>query len=517
MKHNTTQQFSKILEGLKNWCDEIAYRLTNQWPGEDFAPRVKGTPYYKLKKESHITEEFLEKLKTKPADAELDLDSVFLSDGTTTLRSWLKLEFEEKPKEPSWTRQKGQHSSSEFAYRHQDLLKRWDKDLEPKLKDLRNSYYLAISKKTARIFHISDIHFGKRHRYLDERWVGKSSSVAFSWLAFCRRLEEEEKPDIVVVSGDIAWEDPKKELEEFRVFAEKLTAGEKAEERCLKKGHRSPDQRVLIVPGNHDVKWLNWKGDALSAFKKRFDVLPYPTVFNIRATSHPELDGCPIPESVVDFKELYGVAFHLLTSCYHAGMMPEPVKAALKKLRRSNMVKKLLGFVVHSLPETQKEIAKELDVYARVGIGTCPAPYRDRIEWAANNDKIGRHDRDIITFAVLHHPPCSVKGSPIGFEEDHGDQIWGLIEKLQYKAILCGHNHKFYESIPRVNGRPPVIPAGSLSGPTINQNNSFQIIDLHHCDKGRTFCVYNAQLIDTNWQSDKDWSPVHRNIWPRLV
>ena len=81
-----------------------------------------------------------------------------------------------------------------------------------------------------RILHISDIHFGPKHL------AAVSEAIA--------RSAEQERPDLVIVSGDLTQRAKPRQFREAREFVERLE-------------RTAP---VLAVPGNHDVPlWRVWE------------------------------------------------------------------------------------------------------------------------------------------------------------------------------------------------------------------------------------------------------------------
>ena len=93
-----------------------------------------------------------------------------------------------------------------------------------------------ITKKTFQILHISDLHIKKKDEF--------DRSVVLAPLI--ERVKQDRKegihPEIVVVTGDIAFSGRKFEYSEAKPFFDQLL-----ESLELK------DDRLFIVPGNHDV------------------------------------------------------------------------------------------------------------------------------------------------------------------------------------------------------------------------------------------------------------------------
>ncbi len=100
----------------------------------------------------------------------------------------------------------------------------------------------ADDEPAVTILHVSDMQFGKNHRFADP-------DGGFDTLL--RRLcddldllarENSLKPDLVALTGDLAEWGMKREFEQVAVFGEGLL-------RHLK---LDPD-RLLVIPGNHDI------------------------------------------------------------------------------------------------------------------------------------------------------------------------------------------------------------------------------------------------------------------------
>lgn len=107
----------------------------------------------------------------------------------------------------------------------------------------------------ARIAHLSDVHFGAEDPAVVEGAV--ADVVAFA-------------PDITVVSGDLSQRATTDELRAARAFLDRLPGGE---------GGR--DERLVVVPGNHDIPLFNLVRRALAPrarFRREITRDPYPFV-----------------------------------------------------------------------------------------------------------------------------------------------------------------------------------------------------------------------------------------------
>jgi 3',5'-cyclic AMP phosphodiesterase CpdA len=97
--------------------------------------------------------------------------------------------------------------------------------------------------ESRRILHLSDIHFGPKHL------PAVSEAIA--------RAAESERPDLVIISGDLSQRAKPAQFREARAYVERL-------------GAIAP---VLAVPGNHDVPlWRVWERllDPYGAYRRHF-------------------------------------------------------------------------------------------------------------------------------------------------------------------------------------------------------------------------------------------------------
>jgi len=116
------------------------------------------------------------------------------------------------------------------------------------------------------IVHLSDIHFGKGHRFQPEEGPSSSGKNA-GYPSLFQSLEQEletithDTPTIVCFTGDFATTSSRDEFDEAAMFVESVIAAKVNGKKC----NRS---RVFVVPGNHDIeykedktghKWEQWR------------------------------------------------------------------------------------------------------------------------------------------------------------------------------------------------------------------------------------------------------------------
>ena len=111
-----------------------------------------------------------------------------------------------------------------------------------------------MARSSVRILHLSDIHFGRDHRF-DPKNAGGVPKASLTNLLDSIVSDADvlnAKPDIVVVSGDLTSTARK---EEFGMAGDFL--------RGIRKRFELQAEDFIIVPGNHDVSWGK-KGDEAS-------------------------------------------------------------------------------------------------------------------------------------------------------------------------------------------------------------------------------------------------------------
>ena len=99
------------------------------------------------------------------------------------------------------------------------------------------------SRHALTVLHVSDMHFGRYHRFEGDDGLGSLLDRLRQDLDE-RRDRNGLRPDLIVLSGDFAEYGLKAEFERAQRFAQGLA-----------KLVELPNRRVVMVPGNHDVNW----------------------------------------------------------------------------------------------------------------------------------------------------------------------------------------------------------------------------------------------------------------------
>jgi hypothetical protein len=123
----------------------------------------------------------------------------------------------------------------------------------------RRSGYEPAENEPLRILHISDFQFGDpattEEAFQSEKVIANNL------------INEEKTPDFIVVTGDIAYSGAPSEYEKATNWVEKALL-----KRLWSQGMSVDRERLLVVPGNHDVNLRLCLADQLDYdFKKRGD------------------------------------------------------------------------------------------------------------------------------------------------------------------------------------------------------------------------------------------------------
>lgn len=104
------------------------------------------------------------------------------------------------------------------------------------------------------ILHLSDVHFGEQHAYKNplapNSFIGKET-LADELIEDIRNWKREllENIGLVLITGDLTWKASPHEFSNAEAFIGQLSQG-----LGLSKHH------IVIVPGNHDIEWINASG-----------------------------------------------------------------------------------------------------------------------------------------------------------------------------------------------------------------------------------------------------------------
>ncbi|MRN56383.1 tetratricopeptide repeat protein [Paenibacillus monticola] len=104
-------------------------------------------------------------------------------------------------------------------------------------------------ESTVNILHLSDLHFGAENSIKNPTALAQRKIALDSLVDTISKVTENEKPDIVVISGDITWQGSKEGFEQAAIWIEKL---------LIKLNLTTTE--LIICAGNHDIDRRKTKG-----------------------------------------------------------------------------------------------------------------------------------------------------------------------------------------------------------------------------------------------------------------
>jgi len=327
------------------------------------------------------------------------------------------------------------------------------------------------------IHHLSDIHFG-----VFEQWpvrsdkncknIAERASPSFSsqYIKYLKYLEVEKQPHFVVISGDFAVTGDMPSLESGAKYCKEII-------KYMRKVKESePLDRLIVVPGNHDVDWNEEHQGARIA--------NFISSFRCFRTPYFSPEGASEKSSSMFYYPSFNILFWAIDSSKMSGYMDPD----LEKLQEE------LSELIESKAEIEK-IKEKIYELNRMDPGFIERKCFDEFEEAYYQMS---YEKDVldraIKCAILHH---SVSPFPIEEIKPYGKTInGGLLKKhLQnwgFDIILHGHCHEariFYEDMDIKVERQGlhIIASGTLCGDSIGRN-SFNIITIHQHHDGKFSC-----------------------------
>jgi calcineurin-like phosphoesterase family protein len=310
------------------------------------------------------------------------------------------------------------------------------------------------------VWHLSDVHFGSFNKL--ESNPRELAFLVAQLAADHRSLT----PDVVIVSGDISSKALPSEFEDFKTFCVELS-------QALWNG-RHPE-RILMVPGNHDVTWLpNGTADCLRQFSSLFCddqvcVSPFGPETVLLANRFEVLRSNPKPSTVPPIALVHdqekNIKFLLLVSGYFSGNVPSKVRQTLSESHGTDQ----------DLQELLRVDAGEVSQEYLFNISNLPAV-------------------NSLCLGIIHHNPVQY-----GVETCQNSLAPKLMEKLWSRGVpllLHGHTHL---SEPKSNRRPAApglaypVPAPTLT--SITTAGSGRGINIHFIGPEST----NRQIDTLVW------------------
>lgn len=363
---------------------------------------------------------------------------------------------------------KNGHSVDEFAEDLQMLADQWQGPI--------------------RIWHLSDLHFGKAHHNLEETYNDIKLPMSETIVSLLKSLKVKERPDIIVVSGDIScqadvWQKylkannmPTKDWPDEMGPANKFLNEISKQLRSADEANYPGNHRLVVVPGNHDIAWI---GDTYPLFSfreaipEKYFVTPYTSIKlsdtenNIWIEAITRVDRNKVPVSIVRYKiRDIEIVFLLLVTDYYEGQFRAKPKVLEEKAR--NKVNQFRYEVLNNgwqnISERKfKNIIDSIDSFGNHN-SMITIDYKDVVavmlqEFLGNKDSYSKQ----IRICVSHAPLVYVQG----VSGDITDRGKTLIESSAYNfhALMSGHLHTGLEGVKLLKDETWILSGGT---PTAN-------------------------------------------------
>lgn len=342
------------------------------------------------------------------------------------------------------------------------------------------------------IIHLSDLHFGSRtidgkrtvmHRFLDGEYEKKLSTYIISEFKSRRaHFNHNAEQLYLIISGDLTYTAERSEFAELKVFLEEVCSALDISK-----------ERVVLVPGNHDIHWSSIQVEATHRFDNYLGFL-------------------------LDFygDELFRRRYPKVTWDFHVNT-PRPLPGELIAFLNCS------GFTIVGLNSCVYETNQ--DHYGFIG-GRQLESISDLIESTDGsvND---------LRIAVLHHHLHPFP-EPISISQDN--QIWtdlstirdaGLVERrlerLGFDVVLHGHKHKAQLRETLVRDRDEQKTSGSRlivcgAGSTgvnskeleHNYSNQYQVIEVMNNQRNSGTEFLNIEWRELSLIPGSEWVTSHR-------
>lgn len=353
-------------------------------------------------------------------------------------------------------------SSEDSSYISQKIINEFE--IKGGVERQMNSYKVENS---VTILHLSDIHM-----------VSKYDAYSVTLEDILRKIsiqianDFEEKIDFICITGDIAYSSKKDEYENFKtIFIDKF--------RCLFEQDVDMFDRILLVPGNHDI----FRGFIESDFHKD-EWKEDNDISNMMLSSTSMVNGDT--GQMWNEKILKKFTFYKnFEKDFISDKYYDECKTGFSYYKEYNVNGISIGFSgMNSAWSYGKQSIKDKE---KIAIG-----YE---QFNQINSKYKSRFNKLDANMLLIHHPCKM------FEEKLNQSL-----VANYNYILCGHTHKSDMENNKLNGKGEIITGGSV----FNKENKkykkplkFQIIKLNKITLSNKIVMDNS-ITHYIWD-DEEW------------
>lgn len=355
---------------------------------------------------------------------------------------------------------------------------------------------ISMTNAPLRILHISDIHRAPNAPTTNDALFGALQDDLESYPIDNEKLSPDEpqlgKPDIIVVSGDLTQTGATDEYNQALLFLERLLP--------WVEGRR---ERVVVVPGNHDISWKLASQSYKKAKKKDYDKQEVSGV-SARPLIKRATDNSYWERSLAAYNNRFKPFQDFFEKFYQG--------------RYTYALESSRMFTVYDLPDLKTVIVgynscDEIDAYQPFGGKPQSLDRRgvispDAIYNAASLSSFHKGEQDLLRIAVFHHNIRSVN-----WGEDFLDPKYlDILKKEGFDLCLHGHVHKpehdLYNNAVQTRNLP-VVGAGSLAVPYRDRPPatpmSYNLIVTDRVSKGIWVHTRRSDEMELAWKADYRW------------
>ncbi|MFC1610302.1 metallophosphoesterase family protein [Myxococcota bacterium] len=284
--------------------------------------------------------------------------------------------------------------------------------------------------ETAVILHLSDI-----HRTKDEPASNSEILLALKEDLKCHASEDVPSPNLVVVSGDVTQSAHPTEYDEAKAFLSELMSFLEL-----------PQNRLVVVPGNHDVHWPTSE----EAYRPR--VAPPAGIDADLVTQQGGLYLCPANEE--EYQKRFA---HFTSFCQEVTGNPYPAGRAAQWTWQA-FPDLGVGFVGFSSCDVNDHISKKGRIHPdtiaaaadmiRSFPGSRVAVWHHDIDWGHSNrgDVLDIHSLRLVSTAPFHLGLCGHMHKPT---KHNVHKLDGFDLPIVAAGTLCAGPRQREESVPR--------------------------------------------------------------------
>lgn len=346
----------------------------------------------------------------------------------------------------------------------------------------KESTLINIAEESPRannvILHLSDLHFNANPTSIQKI---KREALFNHLIERLKTDEPQWNPNIICITGDIAYSAQKKEYQVATEWVEKLLFELKIN-----------PQNVVLCPGNHDVDVKKAKLIGLPKDTKEANeslTIPIPSPYNNLFSTYTDFcNNLKVPISahgdyeshLFGIRQINGIYFIVCNSCWFFKNKKRRILRILKTLASRINIPRALIYLDDSIDEKM-----------RLGLNL--------FEYLGNHTKLSTLNQSNTIIALLHHPERYLHKDEVERDDNIPTIKW--IED-RTDLIITGHSH----SLPLKPSGHTINCGAGFKGP--HDRNVFCLIKV---ESERFLCKYyssNENRTGNKWETDGQIYPI---------